>query len=357
MRDGVDVCHVPAFTLSIEADMSDLRWTIQTARSTGFRLTCARLMVRASALVFNQNPELHQMVCGNKLFNPAQADIALSVSGDTAVAPLMIVANANNKSLIEIASEVNERAPAVREADRVLMKTLDRWGRFVPLSFLRRALMRILFRSERFRRNGCGTFQVTMLSEVDRASSKVFSSAAVLLVGRVREKPVVYNGALAVRAMVTLTCCADHRVWDGQSGQHFLIALREILESDVLPAEIRAGLSQQFCANENTSAGKSRSTQPDPRCPAPPPDGLIVVEPRCVRLGSILISTPPSNPPSAESIPITSSSICESYGTNQSPSASLSSSSAPGPIRPTYTASIPSTKNSPERSAAKLSCS
>jgi pyruvate dehydrogenase E2 component (dihydrolipoamide acetyltransferase) len=242
MRDGVDVCHVPAFSITVEADMSDLRWAIQTARTAGFRLTYAHVMVRAAALVLARNPDLHGVVCGSKISNPADIDIALSISGDTAVAPLMIIAGAQQKSATDIAREVIDRAPAVREADRALMKTLDRWGRLVPLAFLRRTLLRLLFRSPRFRRNGCGSFQVTMLSTVDQASSMVFSSAAVLLVGRVREKPVVYGGNLAVRAMVTLTCCADHRIWDGQAGQRFLTSIREILESDLLPNEIRAGL-------------------------------------------------------------------------------------------------------------------
>ena len=166
------------------------------------------------------------MVCGNRLYHPdQQVDIALSVSGDAAVAPLMVIMNTAQRSTIDIAREVIERAPAVREADRALMKTLDRRGFLIPLSILRRTLLRALFRSVRFRRKGSGTFQVTVLPAVDQVSSPVFSATAVLLVGGVREKAVVRAGQLAVRTMVTLTCCADHRVWDGQAGQRIAAAL------------------------------------------------------------------------------------------------------------------------------------
>jgi hypothetical protein len=153
----------------------------------------------ATALVFTRHPDLHEMVCGNKLFNPAEAD-----------APLMIIANANYN--IEIAR--------------------------VPLSFLRRVLMRILFRSERFRRNGCGTFQVTMLSAADRASSLVFSSAAVLLAGRVREKPVVLQRSPGCQSNGDAHLLRRSSRPGRTIRAAFLIAVREVLESDVLQAEI-----------------------------------------------------------------------------------------------------------------------
>jgi pyruvate/2-oxoglutarate dehydrogenase complex dihydrolipoamide acyltransferase (E2) component len=152
----------------------------------------------------------------------------------------MVIENADRKPIDDIAREVIERAPGVRAADLALMKTLDRWGFLVPLSILRRMLLRALFRNFHFRRKGSGTFQLTVLPDADQASSPVFSASALLLVGGVREKAAVYRGNLAVRAMVTLTCCADHRVWDGRAGQRFLTSVREILESDGFLVEIQS---------------------------------------------------------------------------------------------------------------------
>jgi pyruvate dehydrogenase E2 component (dihydrolipoamide acetyltransferase) len=238
MRDGLNVCQVPAYSITLDVDMTKSRAVLDAAKSCDIRLTYSHIMVRAAALALTRNPELHVMICGNRRYNPAQVDIALSVAGDTAVAPLLVVQNAERKSVAEIAREVVERTPVVREADRALMSALNRWGFVVPLSFLRRALLRALFRSVRFRRKGSGTFQVSVLPGVDRASSPVFSSTAVLCVGGVRDQAVALGGNVAIRPVVTLTCCADHRVWDGRSGQRFLASVRDILESDSLLAEI-----------------------------------------------------------------------------------------------------------------------
>ena len=238
MRDGLTVCQVPAFSITIEADMTEAQAALEAAKSQGLRLTYSHLMVRAAALALAQNPELHQMVCGNRVHYPAHVDIALSVAGDAMVAPLMVIKNADEKKLAEIAREIVERTPAVRDADRALMNALDRWGFLVPLGFLRRALLRALFSSVSFRRKGSGTFQVSVLPGIDQGSSPAFSSSAILVAGGVREKGVAVGGKMAVRPMVTLACYADHRVWDGRAGQRFLAAVRDVLESDRLLTEI-----------------------------------------------------------------------------------------------------------------------
>jgi pyruvate dehydrogenase E2 component (dihydrolipoamide acetyltransferase) len=239
MRDGLSALLVPSFAVTMDADMTEARTALQIAKSGGLRLTYSHLFVRAAALALAENPEWHQVVGANRIHHPAQVNIALSVGGDTAVAPVMIIKNADAKQLTDIAREVGERTASVREADRALMKALDRWGFLVPLGFLRRALLLALFRNVLARRTDSGTFQVSVLPGVEQASTSVFGTSAVLMAGGVRDKPVVRRGEIAIRPMVTLTCCADHRVWDGRATQGFLASVRDILESDRLLTELR----------------------------------------------------------------------------------------------------------------------
>jgi pyruvate dehydrogenase E2 component (dihydrolipoamide acetyltransferase) len=239
MRDGLTVCHVPAFSLSIEADMTDARNLLAIAKSRGMRLTYTHVMVRAAALALSQNDDLNQMTGGNRVYQPEHIDIGLSIAGDTSVAPVMVIENSGAKALPEIAREIVERAPAVREADRVMRKALDRWGFIIPFGFIRRALLRALFRSVHFRRKGSGTFQVSIMKGADHVSTPVFSSSAALIVGSVRDKPVAIEGKGAtILPMVTLICCADHRIWDGRAAYRFLDSVRNILESGRLTAEM-----------------------------------------------------------------------------------------------------------------------
>jgi pyruvate dehydrogenase E2 component (dihydrolipoamide acetyltransferase) len=238
LRDGVTISQKPSFSVAVDVDMTKGRTAFDIATAKGLRLTYSHLMVRAAALALAQNPEVHQMMSGNYLYRPDQVDIALSVATDAAVAPLMVIEKADAKNIAQIAREIVERTPAVREADQSFRKTLDLWGCLVPFGFLRRALLRVLFRSARFRRKGAGTFQVSLLPDIEHGTSTIFSTSGLLVVGAVRAKATVVAGEMAVRQMVTLTCCADHRVCDGRACMRFLTSLRSILESDQLLMEV-----------------------------------------------------------------------------------------------------------------------
>ncbi|MFB3818703.1 MAG: dihydrolipoamide acetyltransferase family protein [Candidatus Methylomirabilales bacterium] len=54
--------------------------------------------------------------------------------------------------------------------------------------------------------------------------------AGILGVGRIAEKPVVLNGGIHVRSMVTLSLVFDHRLIDGAPAAKFLAKVKELLE-------------------------------------------------------------------------------------------------------------------------------
>jgi len=234
LRDGIDACRVPAFFASVDADMSQARALIRTARSHDRRITYTHVIVRAAALALAANPDLNRMVCGGFVHSPGQVDIALSVAGESFAAPLLVIQGADSKEIGSLAGEIIRRAPEVRDADREMMRALRRWGWLLPMGGVRRIVLRALFRSFNFRRRGAGTFQVSVVPGVDRAMSPVFSASAMLVAGSVKDRVVAVEGRTMVRPTVTLTACADHRVWDGYAGQRFLLSVQEILESSVL---------------------------------------------------------------------------------------------------------------------------
>ena len=55
--------------------------------------------------------------------------------------------------------------------------------------------------------------------------------AAILAVGRIEPKPVVYQGTIEARRRMRLTLSCDHRVIDGARGAAFLKTLVEMLEN------------------------------------------------------------------------------------------------------------------------------
>jgi pyruvate dehydrogenase E2 component (dihydrolipoamide acetyltransferase) len=58
--------------------------------------------------------------------------------------------------------------------------------------------------------------------------------AAILAVGTTEERPVVREGQVEVRPMLTLTLTCDHRAIDGADGADFLRTVKELLEEPAL---------------------------------------------------------------------------------------------------------------------------
>jgi pyruvate/2-oxoglutarate dehydrogenase complex dihydrolipoamide acyltransferase (E2) component len=174
---------------------------------------------------------LHQVVAGNRRHRPAHVDIGLSITGESFVAPVLVIERADEKSVADIVDEVATRAPHVRESDRQMLRTLRRWGWLVPFGALRRALLRMLFRSSTFRMKGAGTFQVSTVP-ADWALTSAFTTAGVLIGGQTRLRVMAVDGRAEVRPTMTLTLSGDHGVWDGRAAVRVLAAVKSELEGE-----------------------------------------------------------------------------------------------------------------------------
>jgi len=78
-----------------------------------------------------------------------------------------------------------------------------------------------------------GTFTITNLGSygVDGFTPVInLPEAAILGIGRISPKPVVREGKIAIRSMLTLSLAFDHRLVDGAPAAEFLQAVREAVE-------------------------------------------------------------------------------------------------------------------------------
>lgn len=238
LRDVLKVTDPPGFFELIEVDMTTSKELIKRSRKKGFKLTYTHIIVRATAITLKNNPKLHHLVLGGQRFFPSQVDIGLSISGNTFIAPVMVLKDAGNKNLQALAIEIIDRTIDVRNEHLKMLTTLKKWGWIVPFGFLRRWIFRTLMQKFSFRRDSVGTFQISCLSSVDLLVPFMFYTSAVLGVGRVKDRVVAKNGKPVVCTTMLLACCVDHKVWDGVSTGNFLRELVEILESEKLYAEI-----------------------------------------------------------------------------------------------------------------------
>jgi len=230
LRDGLRVLRPAVSVLQSTADMTNALRRLEDLRRAGVQATSTHLLVHAAARALAANPSVHQIIAGNTRHRPEHVDIGLSVTGETFVAPVLIVESADTKTVAEIAAESARRAPEARDADKRMLDLLRRWGWLVPFGFARRAILRLLFSSPQFRRKGTGTFQVSTVP-ADWALTSTFSTAGVLMGGQVWSRVMVVDGQPAVRPTMILTLSGDHGVWDGRAAARFMAAVKSELEA------------------------------------------------------------------------------------------------------------------------------
>jgi pyruvate dehydrogenase E2 component (dihydrolipoamide acetyltransferase) len=118
-----------------------------------------------------------------------------------------VLRDADKKGLLEIAKEARELARKARGGDLTVDEVTG------------------------------GTFTITNLSmfEVDGFTPILRSpETGILGVGRVKEKPAVYNGEITIRPMMFLSLTFDHRVVDGAPAAEFLETVARYLQQPTL---------------------------------------------------------------------------------------------------------------------------
>lgn len=254
LRDGLEISRLPAAVKILEIDATRATQSIHSWRANGQRVTVTHLVIRAAALALARNPELNVMLVGNRRCYPATVTIGVSVATESFVAPVLVIAQAENKSVLALAREMAERKEALVAESEEFLKRLRRWGWLIPFSFARRLVLRLVASNFENRQKLSGTIQVTSLRRSDTAIPLTFGSTAVLAIGRISERVVAVNGQPAVRSMLNLTCTSDHRVWDGRAGEKFMTDIKNILES--------GAFEEVILASEQRDAASSRELYP-----------------------------------------------------------------------------------------------
>jgi len=200
--------HVPHFYVGTEVDMTEAAKMREALVSTleaekGLRLSFTHLLVKAVATALDEHPQLNSTLEGEtiKLWKDVNIGVAVGLE-DGLIVP--VLRRASKLSLLEIAPEVDRLVARAREKK---------------------------LREEEF--TG-GTFTISNMGTLDVESFTAIINVpeiAILAVGRVTDKPVVINGQIAVRKMMTATLSADHRVVDGVIAARFLQKVKKLLEA------------------------------------------------------------------------------------------------------------------------------
>jgi pyruvate dehydrogenase E2 component (dihydrolipoamide acetyltransferase) len=184
--------------------------------ATGVRLTITDFLVKAVAMALHEFPEVNaawvegsgQGAAG--LRDHTQVNVGIAVGTDEGLV-VPVIHQADELTLGEIARRRAELSQRARNG-KLALEQLEG-----------------------------GTFTLTNLGMfgVDQFQAIINPpQGAILAVGRIKERPVVVAGTLAVRPTMYVTLSADHRVLDGVQGARFLERVaRYIEEPDLLIAQ------------------------------------------------------------------------------------------------------------------------
>jgi pyruvate/2-oxoglutarate dehydrogenase complex dihydrolipoamide acyltransferase (E2) component len=220
-----------------QVDMTRAKAALKILRDGKVPATFTHLIVRAAALALSRNPDLHKTLANYKLLTPGQVDIGLSMAGETAFAPVVVLPAADRARLGTFVLATNGAIAAAKIKEKVDLANMRRFMWVIPFGFLRRFIIRLLNGSLPFRRKLVGTFQVSCLASVDIITSFLFYTGSILGAGSVQDRVVAVDGQAVVRPTVWLTVCVDHAAMDGRRAGDLLRAVGEILEGEELVNE------------------------------------------------------------------------------------------------------------------------
>jgi pyruvate dehydrogenase E2 component (dihydrolipoamide acetyltransferase) len=187
--------QAPHIALSIDVDTS-------AAASARGEASYTALLVQAVARALRQHPLVNSTLRGDQivLFHEIHVGVAVAVE-DGLIVP--VVKRADSKSLQQIDTELEDLSQRARAGELTLDDVTG------------------------------GTFTITNLGMFGIPRFRAIINppeAAILAVGSIEERPVVIDGGIHVRPMMTITASADHRILDGVAVAKFLQDVKAALE-------------------------------------------------------------------------------------------------------------------------------
>jgi len=169
----------------------------------GFKPGYNDLLAKAGACALRRFPYMNARINGESIERLAPINIGIAVDAARGLF-VPVIPNVDQKDLQTVGKEFRQRVEEVRS------------GKIQPEHLSN------------------GTFTITNLGmyDVDGFTPVInLPEAAILGVGRITPKPVVRDGEVVIRSILTLSLVFDHRLVDGAPAAQFLQYLKDLLES------------------------------------------------------------------------------------------------------------------------------
>jgi len=198
-------------TLTTEVDATDfvqLRTLLknQLEPLLGFAVSYTDILVAIVARALREYRYMNVRLVGEEVQSLSQINVGVAVDTERGLL-VPVIRDADQKGIAEIARTLRELATRARE------------GKSMPDDL------------------SGGTFTITNLGMFDiDAFTPIINlpECAILGVGRLHQKPTVYEGQVCVRQMMVLSLTFDHRLVDGAPAARFLQRIKQLVEQPYL---------------------------------------------------------------------------------------------------------------------------
>ena len=196
-------------TVMGELDVSELvkarKKLVAQEEKLGARITYTDLMVAAVAKLLKEYPLVNASLIGNEIIQWEDINVSIAVALEEGLI-VPVVKNADQKSLVEISKEVRSLAKRARE--RALAPEEVQGGTFTITNL---GAM-----------GGGYRFETVIINQPE---------SAILGTGGIGDRPVVREGKIVARPIMTYYLTYDHRVFTGAVAAAFINSLAKLLES------------------------------------------------------------------------------------------------------------------------------
>lgn len=233
----------------LEVDVTRARALLHAAAEAGHDLSFTAYVVACLARAVAQNPQVHAYRdWRGRLVVFHDVDVVTMIEAEAgAVAVPHIIRAANRRAIREISDEIHAvRAQPTHSPQQGGLVAL---GARMP-GFVLQLAYGILRRNPQRFKQTAGTVIISAVGMFGQGSgwgvTFVPLHTLALLVGGITQKPMVHEGAIAIRDLLSLTVSFDHDVVDGAPAARFAAVLREMMESAAL-------LEHELAPNSGTS--------------------------------------------------------------------------------------------------------
>lgn len=199
MRNSISSTAQLSYSLEIDStEMQKLRK--ETAKTHNQVITTAHVLIKACAETLKRHPEHNTILVDESILYFDEINIGVAVAlEDGLIVP--VLRNVEQKDIFQISEGTHALTIKARE------------GKLMPDDVLG------------------GTFTISILGTIDVFTPILNQQQnAILGVGRSTEKPVIRDGKVDIREMITVSLTADHQVIDGAVAAKFLRRFQQLIE-------------------------------------------------------------------------------------------------------------------------------